>query len=199
MIRLHKNEGLSFENVISFNLDEYYPIRPESNQSYSFFMRHHLFDHIDINLDNTHIPHADCPPNRIHEYCMAYEEKIKSYGGLDLQLLGIGRNGHIGFNEPGSSFKSTTRLVDLHSLTRKDAESDFGTIDRVPYQAISVGIHTIVQARKIILLALGKDKSEIVNKAVKGQISTEIPASLLQTISQVEYIVDPDSAQLIQD
>ena len=199
LIRLHRNESLSFHNVISFNLDEYYPICRDSNQSYSYFMHNYLFSQIDIKPGNIHIPHTDCSPDLIQHYCKDYEDKIASFGGLDLQLLGIGRNGHIGFNEPGSSFDSTTRLVDLHSLTRKDAEANFGTIDKVPYQAISVGIHTIVQARRILLLALGKDKSEIISKAIHGEISTQVPASLLQTISQVEYILDPDAAALIRD
>lgn len=198
LIRLHKNESLSFQNVISFNLDEYYPIRRDSNQSYSYFMQEHLFSHVDIKPNNIYIPHADCSSDDIQHYCKNYEEKIASFGGLDLQLLGIGRNGHIGFNEPGSSFDSTTRLVNLHSLTRKDAEADFGTIENVPYQAISVGIHTIIQARRILLLALGKDKSEIISKAIQGDVCNQIPASLLQTISHVEYVLDPAAAAMIQ-
>ena len=197
LVRLHQKESLSFHNVVSFNLDEYYPISRESIQSYSYFMQQHLFSHVDINPNNIHIPHANCSSEGIQLYCKEYEDKIMSYGGLDLQLLGIGRNGHIGFNEPGSSFQSNTRLVDLHSLTRKDAESDFGSIDQVPYQAISVGINTIIKARRIILLAIGKDKSEIINKALNGEISTEIPASLLQRISHVEFILDHDAASLI--
>ena len=199
LIRLHKNESLSFHNVISFNLDEYYPIGPEDNQSYTYFMRHFLFNHIDIKPHNIHIPHTDCSPGHIQHYCINYEDKIASFGGLDFQLLGIGRNGHIGFNEPGSDFGSTTRLVNLHPLTRKDAEANFGTIENVPHQAISVGIHTIIQARKIMLLALGKDKSEIISKAINGEICTQIPASLLQTIAHVEYVLDPDAAALIRD
>src|SRR5690554_4018116 len=184
LIRLHKNEGLSFQNVISFNLDEYYPIAPDNDQSYTYFMRHNLFDHVDIKKSNVHIPHSDLSSDHIIQYCRDYEDKIASFGGLDLQLLGIGRNGHIGFNEPGSSFESITRLVDLHPLTREDAQADFGTIDNVPYQAISIGIHTILQAKKILLLALGDRKSEIIDKAINGEISTEVPASILQTIPQ---------------
>lgn len=199
LIRLHKNKSLSFDNVISFNLDEYYPIASQDSQSYTYFMRHFLFSHIDIKPHNIHIPHTDCSPDRVLQYCQVYEEKIASFGGLDLQLLGIGRNGHIGFNEPGSSFDSTTRLIDLHSLTREDAQADFGNIDKVPYQAISIGIHTITQAKKILLLALGEKKSEIISKALKGEISTQVPASILQTLSQVEYILDRDAAALIQE
>lgn len=198
LIRLHRNEGLSFHNVISFNLDEYYPIKVEHTQSYTYFMRQYLFDHIDIQPSNIHIPHTDISRNDIVQYCQVYEDKIASFGGLDLQLLGIGRNGHIGFNEPGSSFDSTTRLIDLHSLTREDAQADFGTIDNVPHQAISIGIQTIIQAKKILLLALGEKKSEIISRALKGEISTEVPASILQTLPQVEYILDRDAAALIE-
>ncbi len=197
LIRLHKNDNLSFHNVISFNLDEYYPIGPEDNQSYTYFMRHHLFNHIDIDPKNIHIPHTSLSPENIAQYCLDYEDKIMSYGGLDLQLLGIGRNGHIGFNEPGSSFESTTRLVNLHPLTRADAQTDFGTLENVPHQAISIGIQTILQAKRILLLALGHKKSEIVSKALNGEISIEVPASILQTIPQVEYILDSEAAELI--
>lgn len=198
LIRMHKNEGLSFRNVISFNLDEYYPICPKDDQSYTHFMHYNLFNHIDIDPQNIHIPHADCAPEEIGLYCTGYEEKIMGFGGLDLQLLGIGRNGHIGFNEPGSSFESTTRLVDLHPLTRNDAQVNFGALESVPHQAISVGIHTIIQARKILLLAIGEQKSEIIRTALKGDISIEVPASLLQILPQVEYILDEDAALLIK-
>ena len=197
LIRLHKNEGLSFHNVISFNLDEYYPIGPKHNQSYTYFMSQYLFDHIDIKPSNIYIPNTDWSEDRIQQYCEDYEGKIMSFGGVDLQLLGIGRNGHIGFNEPGSSFESTTRLVNLHSLTREDAKADFGTLEDVPHQAISMGLQTIIQAKKILLLALGERKSEIISNALKGEISTDVPASILQRIPQVEYILDRDAAALI--
>lgn len=197
LIRLHKNEGLSFANVISFNLDEYYPMFPDDIRSYSYFMQEYLFSHIDIKPSNIHIPNTDCAADRIPQYCQAYEAKIQSVGGLDLQLLGIGRNGHIGFNEPGSSFQETTRLVDLDSVTRQDAQSDFGSLDQVPLQAISIGIHTIVQARRILLLAIGERKSEIIHKALKGEITTNVPASILQTLPQVEYVLDREAAALI--
>lgn len=197
LIRLHKNEGLSFQNVVSFNLDEYYPIGKDHHLSYTYFMAEQLFDHVDIQKNNVHVPHSDFLQEDIEQYCLDYEKKIANYGGLDLQLLGIGRNGHIGFNEPGSSFDSKTRLVDLHPLTRQDAAPEFGTLSDVPLQAISIGIHTIVQAKKILLLALGERKSEIMNKALNGEISTEVPASILQTISQVEYVLDNEAARLI--
>lgn len=197
LVRLHQNEGLSFANVISFNLDEYYPIYPEDKQSYTYFMQQYLFKHIDIKAYNIYIPHTDCSADRIPQYCKAYEHKIAGYGGIDIQLLGIGRNGHIGFNEPGTSFHATTRLVNLHPLTREDAQTDFGTITNVPHQAISIGIHTIVQAKKILLLALGENKSEIINQAIRGEITIQVPASILQSLPQVEYVLDREAAALI--
>src|SRR5690554_2547652 len=199
LVRLHRDEGLSFANVVSFNLDEYFPILPEDKNSYNYFMREYVFDHIDIQSKNIHIPQGDCASSDVFQFCKAYEDKISRYGGLDLQLLGIGRNGHIGFNEPKSSLDSTTRLVTLHPVTRDDAIAQFGTIDKVPHQAISIGIHTIMQAKRILLLALGERKSEIMNKALSGEISVDIPASILQTMSQVEYILDQEAAVLIQE
>src|SRR5690554_4557825 len=199
LVRMHQNEGLSFKNVVSFNLDEYYLLTPEHPLSYHRFMKTHLFGHVDILPENIHLPFGTWEKEKLQHHCTEYEEKIKQYGGLDLQLLGIGRNGHIGFNEPGSNFDSTTRLVNLHSLTRLDAEADFGTMEMVPHQAISIGIHTITQAKKILLLALGERKSEIINKALKGDVSTDVPASILQTIPQVEIVLDAEAASLIQD
>lgn len=198
LIRLHQNEGLSFSNVISFNLDEYYPILPDDQRSYTYFMRQYLFKHIDIEPSQIHIPHTDFSEEGIAQYCKDYEDKIESLGGLDLQLLGIGRNGHIGFNEPGSSFNSKTRLVNLNPVTREDAKAAFGSIDKVPQKAISIGVQTISQAKKIVLLALGERKSEIMNQAIHGDIITEVPASILQKLPQVEYVLDREAAELIQ-
>lgn len=195
LIRLHQNEGLSFSNVISFNLDEYYPILTEDQQSYTYFMRQYLFKHVDINSNQTHIPHTDFSEEGIAEYCQEYEDKIESLGGLDLQLLGIGRNGHIGFNEPGSSFQSKTRLVHLNSVTREDAKAAFGSMDKVPQKAISIGVQTISKAKKIFLLALGERKSDIMKQAINGDVTTQIPASILQTLPQVEYVLDGDAAK----
>lgn len=197
LVRLHRDEGLSFANVVSFNLDEYFPILPEDKNSYNYFMREYLFDHIDIQSKNIHIPQGDCASSDVFQFCKAYEDKISRYGGLDLQLLGIGRNGHIGFNEPGSSVDSTTRLVTLHPVTRDDAQSDFGTLDQVPEQAISMGVRTIVQAKRILLLALGERKSAIINQAIKGNITPEVPASLLRNLSHVEFVLDREAAALI--
>ncbi|RYD85457.1 MAG: glucosamine-6-phosphate deaminase, partial [Sphingobacteriales bacterium] len=135
LIRLHKEEGLSFKNVVTFNLDEYYPIQPDAEQSYVRFMKENLFDHIDIDLANVNIPDGTLKEEQIADFCLAYEQKINSYGGIDLQVLGIGRTGHIGFNEPGSAPNSGTRLVTLNDLTRSDASKDFGGKDNVPTKA----------------------------------------------------------------
>lgn len=197
LVRLHRDEGLSFENVITFNLDEYYPIHPQDKQSYTWFMHEFLFRHIDIKPHNIHIPHINGADIEISHYCFGYEEKIRESGGIDFQLLGIGRNGHIGFNEPGSGFKSTTRLIDLHPVTRKDAGVYFGGVDKVPMQAVSIGIETISRSKKILLLALGPAKSEIIKQAIKGPITPEVPASILQSLPNVEYVFDRNAAALL--
>ncbi len=150
LVRLHKEEGLSFKNVITFNLDEYYPIEPNSLQSYVRFMNEHLFDHIDIPDENVHIPDGTIPEEEVHQYCEEYEQKIAEAGGLDIQILGIGRTGHIGFNEPGSRPDSLTRLITLDKITRKDAASDFFGEEYVPRRAITMGVGKILEADKII-------------------------------------------------
>ncbi|PJX24087.1 glucosamine-6-phosphate deaminase [Psychroflexus sp. S27] len=197
LIRLYKNEGLSFKNVISFNLDEYYPILPDDQQSYTYFMRQYLFKHVDIKEQQINIPNTDFSEKGIAQYCQDYEDKIQSLGGMDFQLLGIGRNGHIGFNEPGSDFESKTRLVNLDSLTREDAKAAFGSLDKVPEKAISVGVQTISKAKKILLLALGERKSEIMQQAINGEITTEVPASFLQSLSQAEFVLDASAARAL--
>lgn len=194
LIRLHQNEGLSFKNVISFNLDEYYPILAEDQQSYTYFMRQYLFKHVDIKPEQTHIPHTDFSEEGIAAYCQDYEDKIESLGGLDFQLLGIGRNGHIGFNEPGSSFQSKTRLVHLNATTREDAKAAFGSLEKVPQKAISIGVDTISKAKKIVLLALGERKSDIIKQVVTGDVTDEVPASILQNLSQAEFVLDAAAA-----
>ena len=167
LIRLHKEDGLSFKNVITFNLDEYYGLRPDHPESYSRFMREQLFDHIDIPAENTHVPDGLVDRQEVFAYCQDYEQKIEEAGGLDLQILGIGRTGHIGFNEPGSSRESITRLVNLDTLTRRDAARDFLGEENVPRYAITMGVGTILKARKVVLLAWGEGKSEVVAKAVE--------------------------------
>ncbi|RZK60738.1 MAG: glucosamine-6-phosphate deaminase [Pedobacter sp.] len=194
LIRQHQQENLSFENVICFNLDEYYPMKSNATQSYVEFMNKNLFDHINIGRANIHIPDGMLPEKDVVAFCLAYEQKISSYGGLDLQLLGIGRTGHIGFNEPGSAPNSGTRLVTLDDLTRRDASRDFGGKENVPTKAITMGVGTIFKAKKIILLAWHKKKAGIIKKAVEGEISSNLPATYLQVAENVEFILDNDAA-----
>ncbi|MFC0513744.1 glucosamine-6-phosphate deaminase [Mucilaginibacter angelicae] len=197
LVRLHKEEGLSFKNVVIFNLDEYFPIEASSAQSYKVFMQKHLFDHVDININNVLIPDGMIRKEDVALFSIGYEAKIIASGGLDLQILGIGRTGHIGFNEPGSAPNSGTRLVSLDELTRSDAARDFGGKANVPLKAITMGIGTILAARKIILMAWSEKKAEIVKKAIEGEISAEIPATYLQLSNSVEFVLDNDAASLL--
>ena len=197
LVRLHKEEGLSFKNVVTFNLDEYYPMQPTAAQSYVSFMNEHLFDHIDIDKKNVHIPDGTLKLEDIPAFCLEYERKIGDFGGLDMQILGIGRTGHIGFNEPGSAPNSGTRLVTLDDLTRRDAARDFGGKSFVPTKAITMGIGTIFKAREIVLMAWNRKKSPIIKKAVEGEISSDVPATYLQLSDNVEFILDEDAASLL--
>ena len=194
LVRRHKEDGLSFQNVITFNLDEYYPMNPESRQSYVTFMKENLFDHIDIKKENIHIPDGTLEKEEIADFCIAYENQIEALGGLDLQILGIGRTGHIGFNEPGSAPNSGTRLVTLDDLTRRDASRDFGGKENVPTKAITMGIGTIFKAKEIILMAWNRKKASIIKKAVEGEISGEVPATYLQLSENTEFVLDQDAA-----
>lgn len=194
LIRLHQEEGLSFKNVITFNLDEYYPMSPQSVQSYVAFMKDQLFDHVDMDMNNVNIPDGTLSLEKIHDYCLEYEQKVSAIGGLDLQILGIGRTGHIGFNEPGSAPNSGTRLVTLDDLTRRDASRDFGGKENVPTKAITMGIGTIFKAREIILMAWSKKKAPIIKKAVEGEMSGDVPATYLQLSDNVEFVLDQDAA-----
>ncbi|SKB75911.1 glucosamine-6-phosphate deaminase [Daejeonella lutea] len=194
LVRIHKEENISFKNVISFNLDEYYPMKPTSPQSYVSFMKENLFDHIDIDMANVHIPDGTLDIEKIPAFCLEYEKKITELGGLDLQILGIGRTGHIGFNEPGSAPNSGTRLVTLDDLTRRDASRDFGGKENVPTKAITMGIGTIFKAREIILMAWNRKKASIIKKAVEGEISSDVPATYLQLSENVEFVLDQDAA-----
>ncbi|UEG51633.1 glucosamine-6-phosphate deaminase [Mucilaginibacter daejeonensis] len=194
LVRMHKEEGLSFKNVITFNLDEYYPMKPDAVQSYVTFMNENLFDHIDIEKANVHIPDGTLDIDAIQAFCMDYEEQIEALGGLDLQILGIGRTGHIGFNEPGSAPNSGTRLVTLDDLTRSDAARDFGGKENVPTKAITMGIGTIFKAREIILMAWSAKKAPIIKKAVEGEISGDVPATYLQLSDNVEFVLDEAAA-----
>ena len=197
LVRLHKEEGLSFQNVVTFNLDEYYPMQPTADQSYVTFMRKNLFDFVDIPAEHVHIPDCTLAAEDVQAFCEEYERKISSYGGLDIQILGIGRTGHIGFNEPGSAPNSGTRMVTLDDLTRRDASRDFGGKENVPTKAITMGVGTIFKAKEIVLMAWNEKKAEIVKKAVEGEISAEIPATYLQLSDHVEFVLDQDAASLL--
>ncbi len=194
LVRLHKEEGLSFRNVITFNLDEYYPIARDHVQSYWYFMHEHLFNHIDIPAENIHIPDGTIPEDQVYEFCQDYEMSIRRAGGIDLQILGIGRTGHIGFNEPGSGINSPTRMVTLDSLTIADAAGDFHSAENVPRKAITMGVGTIMQARRIILMAWGEKKASIVQKAIEGPVLDAVPATYLQKHSNTEIILDKEAA-----
>jgi glucosamine-6-phosphate deaminase len=190
LIRLHKIEGLSFSNVVAFNLDEYYPILPEAMQSYRRFMEENLFNHVDIDERTCFIPNGESPQELIKMHCEEYEKLIEHYGGIDIQLLGMGRNGHIGFNEPGSHLNSTTRLITLDYMTRFDAAYDFGQMAMVPRKAITMGVGTIMKSRRLILLAFGERKANIIKKAVEGPVTEFVPASYLQGHNNVEIFLD---------
>ncbi len=194
LVRLHKEEALSFHNVITFNLDEYFPMKRANNQSYDYFMHQHLFNHIDINPNNINIPDGTIPVEEVHQYCIDYEMKIKQYGGLDFQLLGIGRTGHIGFNEPGSHHNSGTRIIMLSSLTRVDASSDFNGLENVPRKAITMGVGTICKAKRIVLLAWGDKKATIVKNTIEDPITANIPATYLQNHNNITVILDREAA-----
>lgn len=194
LIRLHKEDGLSFKNVTTFNLDEYYPMTKESVLSYNYFMHHHLFDHVDIPTENINIPDGTLDQGEVFEFCRSYEKKIDSLGGIDIQILGIGRTGHVGFNEPPSYADSLTRMVKLDPITISDATREFQREELVPRRAITMGIKTIFKARKIYLLAWGEKKSEIIKRAVEGPVSKEVPATFLQSHPDVEVLIDDNAA-----
>ena len=194
LIKLHQDEGLSFKNVITFNLDEYFGLKPNDINSYHFFMHENLFDHIDIKAENINIPSGNLDRKKIRDYCKAYEKKINQLGGLDFQLLGIGRTGHVGFNEPGSNINSRTRLVTLDHLTRYDAAGAFYGIENVPSKAITMGIKTILSAKRIVLLAWGTNKSNIIQKAVEGDLNPNIPTTYLQEHNNTTLVLDHQSA-----
>ena len=193
LVRMHKEEGLSFKNVVTVNLDEYYPIPRNAYQSYWSFMHRHLFDHIDIDPKNIHLPNSEWTKDELKEKCVAYEQTIEKLGGIDLQILGIGKNGHIGFNEPGSSFHSKTRVIHLDHLTRMANLYEWHDINKVPRTAITVGIGSIMKAKKIVLLAWG-NKADIVAKSIEGDVTEQIPASVLQNHDDCTYIIDEFAA-----
>ncbi|WP_321295512.1 glucosamine-6-phosphate deaminase [Marinifilum fragile] len=194
LVRMHKEEGLSFKNVITFNLDEYYPMNNKSAQSYNYYMDDVLFNHIDIPRDQINVPDGEVSKEGIFNYCSEYEAKIDSFGGLDMQILGIGRTGHIGFNEPGSQLDSKTRLIMLDALTRRDAAKDFNGLNKVPKAAITMGVGTIFKAKRVILMAWGEGKAPIVKKALEEGQSDSVPASYLQRHNDVQFVLDVPAA-----
>jgi glucosamine-6-phosphate deaminase len=194
LVKMHKQDGLSFKNVHTFNLDEYYPMQPDALQSYVRFMNEHLFNHIDIPKQNIHIPDGTLLKEKVGDFCRDYEKKIDELGGIDIQVLGIGRTGHIGFNEPGSTERSLTRLVTLDQVTRIDAASDFFGEENVPRKAITMGVGSIMKARKVFMMAWGEGKAAVIKKAVEGQITDQIPSSFLQKHPDCQVVLDEASS-----
>lgn len=194
LVRMHKEEGLSFKNVVTFNLDEYYPIEKMALQSYNNFMHRVLFNHIDIYPENINILDGEIPKEDIKAYCAAYEKKIEDAGGIDLQILGIGINGHIGFNEPGSAIFSKTRLVTLDYSTRLANAYEFANISEVPRMSITMGLSTILNSKKIILMAWGPNKASIIHNTVEGFVTEQVPASLLQQHADCTFVIDESAA-----
>lgn len=194
LIRLHTEAGLDFSRVITFNLDEYYPMPPDDPHSYRRWMQETFFDHVNIPPKNIHIPDGTLPKDQIEEFCAQYEQKIRRVGGLDLQILGIGRTGHVGFNEPGSTRHSRTRLVTLDPVTRRDASGGFFGEENVPQQALTMGVGTILDARKIVIMAFGEHKAAIVRKAVEEPMTDAIAASFLQNHPDATFILDEAAA-----
>lgn len=195
LIKLYNNGNVDFADIKAFNLDEYYGLEKENPQSYHYYMMENLFRHVNIKNENIHIPEGMAESIEIE--CEEYENKIKKVGGIDLQVLGIGRNGHIGFNEPDLKFEARTHFVKLDDDTIKANSRFFSSIQEMPTKAISMGIKTIMQAKKIILLASGKEKRDAIFKAVRGETTPEVPASVLQLHPNVIVIVDEETAALL--
>src|SRR5262249_53796035 len=188
-IRMHRDEGLTFSHVVTFNLDEYFPMPKESIHSYHRFMWENLFSQIDIRPENVHIPDGTIPREQVDEFCRRYEDAILDAGGIDFQILGIGKTGHIGFNEPGSGSDSRTRLAMLDAVTRRDAAADFFGEEFAPREAITMGVATILDAREIAIIATGEHKSSIVRRAVEGDIDLEVAATFLQRHPNTTFYV----------
>src|SRR5205807_10307769 len=193
LIRLHEG-GLDLSRVITFNLDEYFPMPPTDPQSYRRWMQETFFDHVNIQPQNIHIPDGTIRPEDAEDYCARYEQRIRRVGGIDLQVLGIGRTGHIGFNEPGSTRHHRTPLVTLDPVTRRDAASSFFGEENVPHQALTMGVGTILDARKIVLMAFGEHKAPIVQRAVEGAVSDSVTASFLQQHPDATFLLDESAA-----
>ncbi len=201
LVDWHRAGSLSFRNVTTYNLDEYYPISPLDPNSYRAYMHRHLFGHVDIAPDHAHVLDGTVPEPFAAAYAAEFDRWIEADGGLDAQLLGIGRNGHIGFNEPSDiavaeALRLPTRLVELHPITRADAAREFGGIDRVIHRALTMGIASILAARSIVILATGAHKAEAVARALTGPMTALLPASLLQSAAdRVTWVIDEAAAK----
>ena len=192
LVRLHREEGLSFRNVTTFNLDEYSGLGPDHDQSYRWFMQRQLFDHVDVTPAETHVP--DGLAKDVAAAAAAYEAAIRAAGGIDLQVLGIGRTGHIGFNEPPAGPATRTRQVHLDELTRRDNAAFFGDVAKVPRHAVTMGVGTILDCRRVVLLAWGEGKADIVRRSVEDAPSDDCPASWLQRHAACDFVLDPAAA-----
>lgn len=195
IIGAYERKDVDLSQVTTYNLDEYYGLSKTSDQSYHYYMMNNLFNHINVEIDNINIPQGES--FNIEKECRRYEDKIKVSGGIDLQILGIGGNGHIGFNEPDVNFEAETHLVNLDEDTIKANSRFFNSIDEVPTKAISMGIKTIMQSKKIVLLACGANKANAIEKTIKGKICPEVPASILQLHPDVTIILDEEAARLL--
>jgi len=195
LIEMYNRGEIDFSEVTTFNLDEYYQLPPESPRSYHYYMKENFFKYVNLHPEKTHIP--DGMTDNIERECINYENKIKRSGGIDLQVLGIGSNGHIGFNEPGKRLNVTTHLVSLTDETISSNSRFFDSPEDVPRKAISVGMATILKARRIILLASGWNKAQAIKNTVSGYVSTETPSSLLQTHPEITVIIDREAASLL--
>ena len=194
LVRRHRENGLSFQNVITFNLDEFFPMQPNDLQSVNRFMHEHLFDHVDLPAEQIHIPKGNIPKEEVAEFCLDYEKAIRDAGGIDLQILGINRTGHIGLNEPGSDRNSRTRMITLDGVTRIDAASDFFGAENVPRYSITLGVGSILEAERIVLLAFGEGKANIIAKTVEGYATSTIPATFLQDHPNTLFFLDEAAA-----
>lgn len=197
LIRMHNEEGLSFQNVVTFNLDEYVPMQKNDDQSYWYFMHENLFNHIDLKPENINIPKGDLADSEIDQHCAEYEAKIDAEGGLDIQILGIGRTGHIGFNEPGSEFESVTRQVTLAQITLDDAGPSFGGVENVPTRAITMGVASVLKARTIYLMAYGANKAQIVSDTLTNEVTGQVPATYLQKHNNTVFVLDNEASSLL--
>ncbi len=197
LIEMYKNDLISFDEIKTYNLDEYYNINPENEQSYHYYMNNHLFNHIDIRKENIHIPSGNVPANEINKYCQSYDDAIFDDGKIDLQILGIGTNGHIGFNEPDVQFEAGTHLVNLDEKTIKANARFFDKEEDVPKQAISIGIRNIMQSKKVILLATGESKQTAIEEMIFGAITPNLPASILQVHNDITILLDEKAGQKV--